>query len=426
MRRIWLRTVFMIGLLLIGAGAAFAQSDTEDGEGVPLYSEVLQVTLPEDWFAEPDDEFEVLFIGSVDLNLGGSLYDSLADTTDIDATTPVDEAMVLAYEEVFGAVIDADDVAVIEQTETLTIGSLEFSPDNISLLAIDSEMEFVVLLDMFDLDENPISEEQLEATLAVLETVSLIKPDDEVVADADKDAAECVITVDESGTVRMRVGPGENRSAIAFLEAGEYTPEGQAGDNDGNQWFRMDREAVAPGSSANELWIAAADVDATDGCNEIEIVGAPPVIPGVAAPPPAASSGGDSGSTAASGNDGSAAAPASGGTQMLGGTYTLSYNPTVAGNCVGFESVTFSASELGLTSDTFRVSPSGSNLIVGSNTLTLQGNGEYFGTVTFDDGTNGQVYLRPTSNTSLQGQVITNFTLEGNTCSLTAGVTLAR
>ncbi|MEL6270955.1 MAG: hypothetical protein AAFR22_14190, partial [Chloroflexota bacterium] len=138
------------------------------------------------------------------------------------------------------------------------------------------------------------------------------------------------------------------------------------------------------------------------------------------------SSGGDSGSTAASGNDGSAAAPASGGTQMLGGTYTLSYNPTVAGNCVGFESVTFSASELGLTSDTFRVSPSGSNLIVGSNTLTLQGNGEYFGTVTFDDGTNGQVYLRPTSNTSLQGQVITNFTLEGNTCSLTAGVTLAR
>jgi hypothetical protein len=106
----------------------------------------------------------------------------------------------------------------------------------------------------------------------------------------DSAAAEaCTIRTEDANTVRVRVGPGENRTSIAFLPADQdFEVLGTATDRAGNPWWKVDRELAAPGKAANETWVAEGDVEESGDCEAVIDVNAPPIIPASNNPPSAA------------------------------------------------------------------------------------------------------------------------------------------
>ena len=78
----------------------------------------------------------------------------------------------------------------------------------------------------------------------------------------------------------IRVGPGANRTVIAFLPAGiNFEALGQTSDSDGNMWFSVPKEEVAPTKAVNETWVAADSVDQSGDCANVVDALAPPIIP---------------------------------------------------------------------------------------------------------------------------------------------------
>jgi len=102
----------------------------------------------------------------------------------------------------------------------------------------------------------------------------------------------CTVSAAEAGTATVRVGPGENRTAITYLPAGTaFSVLGAGEASDGSQWWKLDKAEVAPQSAAAELWVAQDDVSASGDCAAVGAADAPPIIP-ITAPQPPASSGG--------------------------------------------------------------------------------------------------------------------------------------
>jgi hypothetical protein len=147
----------------------------------------------------------------------------------------------------------------------------------------------------------------------------------------DAAAAEaCTIRTDDANTVRVRVGPGENRTSIAFLPADEdFEVLGTATDRAGNPWWKVDRELAAPGKAANETWVAAADVDESGDCDAVVDVNAPPIIPASNNPPPAQP-------PVSSGDANQGTAPSASGNTILpnAGQWVLSWGQAY-GSCTG-------------------------------------------------------------------------------------------
>jgi len=96
----------------------------------------------------------------------------------------------------------------------------------------------------------------------------------------------CTISTSRDETVHVRVGPGENRTAIVFLTAGSsFKVLGQAKAKDGSKWWKLDKTQVAPDKSANEVWVKQDDVKAKGDCDKVADVNAPPVVPISNVPP---------------------------------------------------------------------------------------------------------------------------------------------
>ncbi|MEO0561799.1 MAG: hypothetical protein AAF125_06780, partial [Chloroflexota bacterium] len=92
-------------------------------------------------------------------------------------------------------------------------------------------------------------------------------------------------SVSTTGNVRMRVGPGENRTAIAFLPVDiEVSVTGQATTENGVVWYRVDKVQAAPNASSPELWIRSDSEVLTEmgDCSQVVDAFAPPVIPIIA------------------------------------------------------------------------------------------------------------------------------------------------
>jgi len=90
----------------------------------------------------------------------------------------------------------------------------------------------------------------------------------------------CTVSTSVSKSIAVRVGPGKNRTSFAFLpENQQFDVLGQAEAKDGSQWWKLDKQIVAPKKSATEAWVAQADVQATGDCEPVIDVNAPPIIP---------------------------------------------------------------------------------------------------------------------------------------------------
>jgi hypothetical protein len=114
----------------------------------------------------------------------------------------------------------------------------------------------------------------------------------------------CTVRASTRNSVQVRVGPGENRSAIAWMPPNvDVDVYGYAQADDGSFWWQVDRDQAAPGSAANEAWIAQAGVETSGDCDTdaIEVAMAPPVIPIATEPPEPPPSSSSSSSSSSSG-----------------------------------------------------------------------------------------------------------------------------
>ncbi len=79
----------------------------------------------------------------------------------------------------------------------------------------------------------------------------------------------CIVRTNRAD-VRVRVGPGLDRAAFAFLTAGvEYPVIGYAYDAAGNLWWQIDRSAIPGGEMALSLWVLASEVEALGNCDQV-------------------------------------------------------------------------------------------------------------------------------------------------------------
>jgi len=413
----------LLCVLLLGAGVVAAQTDTIELEFEafsPLFFELTEVGIAEGWEYTLEEDSERVILDSETDEIQIQFYDSLEqdDFFDIDLEMPADEALANFYADLYDIDIDIDDVSVSEnEDETIETAFLEFSPDNVTYLVNNSDIETVYAADTYNITGDPLTDEQLDIIEQVLMSVRLVGTEDTENTEATGDP--CVITVDEDDTVQLRVGPGENRTVIAFVGAGEYTPTGQTTVDDESQWFQLDKEEAAPGSSANEIWVAEEDVSTEGDCNAVADAAAPAIIPGVVAPPPSTDS-----------NDGaSAGGEASTASTLQAGTYTINYT-TVSGSCASdeYEFAATSPAELGFTPEVVNISVNANSIAYDGDVYTLSEDGQYFGTFNVpEENGNAQVYLRATSPTSLQGRFVVNLTLDdGVNCSATVGMSVTR
>jgi hypothetical protein len=91
----------------------------------------------------------------------------------------------------------------------------------------------------------------------------------------------CTVRTDQPDFASVRVGPGSNRTAILFLPAArDFRVLGQATStvDNGQLWWKLDKEEVSSRTSAAELWVAQNQVEATGDCELVPFVEAPPII----------------------------------------------------------------------------------------------------------------------------------------------------
>ncbi|MCZ7541519.1 MAG: hypothetical protein M5U29_16725 [Anaerolineae bacterium] len=89
----------------------------------------------------------------------------------------------------------------------------------------------------------------------------------------------CLIRTNRTD-VRVRVGPGVDRAAFAFLTAGvEYPVIGFAYDAAGNRWWQLDRAAIPGGEAALSLWVLDSEVEEIGDCDNVPQGEVPPDIP---------------------------------------------------------------------------------------------------------------------------------------------------
>ena len=230
---------------------------------------------------------------------------------------------------------------------------------------------------------------------------------------ASVEAVDCRISVDSERTAQLRVGPGTNRTAFAFLPAKkDYVPLGQIEADDGSIWFQLDRELAAPQSAAAEAWVAAEAVQTEGNCLALGLSDAPPIVPiSNAAPPPANNDGGGQSS-------GNAVAPSP-------GTWTITFSNQGRGSCLDDASFTFNFSA-DWGPQVVNLSFSGSAVVLDGQRLSQVSPGLYRGNFTLSNGNSLQFFLRPVSATYFTGEGMLTGVVEGHTCSNTVPLTATR
>lgn len=234
----------------------------------------------------------------------------------------------------------------------------------------------------------------------------------------------CFVSVESANSAALRVGPGTNRSSVAFLPPGEeFEVIGMATANDGSEWFKLDKAEAAPRSAANEVWVARADVDETGDCDAVADAAAPPVVPILNVPPAnPGSSGGSSGAGSTPVNTGSIT-PQS-------GIWTLVFSRQSSMSCEGYSSITVNTSEAWVDwteadySFSGNLFVSGANVIFDGDTYVPTGSpNQYVASFTIEGSFNNQIYITFTSPSSFAGQMNGNGVFDGLACSSTVFAT---
>lgn len=219
----------------------------------------------------------------------------------------------------------------------------------------------------------------------------------------------CTVSTTQSKTAAVRVGPGTNRSTVAFLKANtDYTVLGQAKAKDGSLWWKLDKKQAAPNKSANETWVADKDVTTKGDCKTVSAAAAPPVIP-VTKPKPTP-------------EPGATAQPSGTQTLPVAGSWTMTISTNVYVNCGGNGSGYETVPEFGKSVEfKLTVERDGSAIYLDGSPLALTSPGVYSGRYdlsTDQDIVFATITLNVISDKRLEGQVL--YELQG--CSVAASL----
>ena len=209
----------------------------------------------------------------------------------------------------------------------------------------------------------------------------------------------CTVATDQAGVVGVHVGPGTNRTRIAFLEAGvDFAVIGQAQDGDGATWFALTPEEAAPGKLIDQAWVARADIRESGDCDTVEAMEGSAVVP-------------------ASGGAGSTENTPSG----LAGSYLLQMVSVSEADCPGL-GITDAATAMSLFEPTVLTPNADGSVLTGPDGLVMVWDGSQYG-LTFSEGALVMVVtLVPTSDTTMAGGINWTINAEDSNCSVAGSV----
>lgn len=91
---------------------------------------------------------------------------------------------------------------------------------------------------------------------------------------------DCILFIAFEEQADVRVGPGNNRTGITFLDFDiEYDVLAYSVDERGVIWYELDREAAAPGRLIEQAWVSSEEVLTDGDCTDLELGDATPLIP---------------------------------------------------------------------------------------------------------------------------------------------------
>lgn len=381
--------------------------------------------------AEADEaDFTTLLALVADTGLAPVLADEDAELTVFAPTDAAFETLLEEFDLALDDLLSAPDLVTAILLYHVAEGII--TSDGLSKLETVSTVQGNEIAVSIDEDDNIVLDgvamivvADIEASNGIIHVIDavLIPPDDGVA-----DSAEaCIVRTNQADTVRVRVGPGNNRTSVTFLPANQdFEPLGQATDDDGNVWYQLDKEEAAAGRAINEAWVAADELLTSGDCSAVGESAAPPIIPIISAPAAAApsdtSDGGDT-DTSDSGDTGATET----GTLPLSGTYTFSYSGDSHVSCEGTRSVVISSNEI-YDSMTLRLSvrSSAQAIIVGGDTIAYTGPGYYTGQFTMVSGMIGTIQIFTGTSTSFTGRINVSFTSGGRGCSAGTAFTASR
>ncbi len=401
--------LLMIVLPAAAQGDALSQTvDLGDGSAI---------SVPDDWDVQMGEDGSVVLMGD---ELQVLIYSptALAALVDYDADADMEDIFATVSNELFEFDPDPTD-----------IGQLEFDnrTDVYASFVDENDNEVIVALAQIDEGIYGFIHAQTEGQMTE-DLVGMLRAVDESFIVMEGAGAACTITAAAADSALVHVGPGENRSSVAYLAADQkFTVTGRFETDDGAVWYQLDKEQAAPGMMINEAWVAAANVEATGGCETVGEAAAPPIIPMVNVPLPAPETAPPTGdeNTGEAPVEESAPAASEGGIIPRSGTWDLVSNSFGDASCEGASNVRM---EFPPMTGTFRltVRGDGSSFTDGSDVFTRTMPGQYKGSFTTASDENTQLYLTANSPNQMVGYFIYNFTRYGTPCSATIGVQMNR
>lgn len=418
------RSLVIIACLLMAVVPLSAQSVTAEIE------EDIHIVVPDGWMVLPAELYDEYFAEVANLRaavitdesltiliLTPSQIEDLLDSDEL-SDDPAD-LLVDVYNRIYDFEIEADEL------ESEEIGALEAQvwyyvygegdeedegEGEAYLLTADGETASSFFVDVYG-PEGSLEESREEIDL-ILDSIA--NPPE--VAGPPVTGDPCTVETGTERSATVRVGPGEHRTALTFLKAGQpYTVEGRFVDDNGDAWYRLVKDEVDPGSSAAELWTSSNDVNAIGDCANVGEAAAPPLRPIVGARPTAVP--GDT-------NNGGGEDPGTtvtGGVTPASGTWVFTYNSTVTASCAGGGYGEFPFSELGADpSETLDLvaEPDGSAIIIDGWVYPRINETLFLGDDTLAD-YNVQAYLFPESTTRMYVEIRFNLVIDGWSCSAT-------
>lgn len=429
----WLLFLFLLALVSL-AGHVWAQAD-ELTQQVDL-SDAYVIFIPDDWEVEEDEELGGFALTGSAAGLFAFEPTQVAALFDIKEDDPLVDILIETYRQFAGSRVRRTDI------EEMTLGaypavSYRYADDEFDglFIMVDFGDGQLGLLDFYTLAGD--LDDQLELAMAIAETFTradvAIDPKTGLpigtttgtttattsTTTTTTSSEPCLVSTTVADTVQLHVGPGLNRAVVAFLPANtEFEVTGSFTTDDDSEWFQLDKSEAAPNSAASEVWVAREDVDESGNCDTVEDASAPPIVPIISNPPlqPTAA-------------PGATAAPVEPGLVPAEGDWTFTLDGTTLASCEGTETIRFNTSEaLGdePLSQIYRlrVSNGGTTITFSGDNFTQTAPGSYYGTYTFDDGSNAQIRLQVVSTTFMTGSLIANATVDGLACSATVPVTV--
>ena len=217
---------------------------------------------------------------------------------------------------------------------------------------------------------------------------------------SDDMGGSCTVAADQAGVVGVHVGPGTNRTRIAFLEAGtDFAVIGQAQDGDGATWFALNPEEAAPGKLIEQAWVPRADIRESGDCDSVEAMEGSAVVPA----------------------SGSGAASTENIPSGLAGSYLLQMVSASEADCPGL-GITDAATAMSLFEPTVLTPSADGSTLTSADGLVMVWDGSQYG-LTFSEGALVMVVtLVPTSDTTMAGGINWTINAEDSNCSIVGSV----